>query len=194
MELRKLSKTVLDICVENGWELNPYKDLCLLTEETGEVAREIRRLEDGRQRPDEIEPEREITVDNLASEIGDLLFPLAKIAAYYGVSLEYAIQLHVKKMGGRYSASAEDDVTSFLNTEVYKLNTINKSIKAGSPDIDTSYLITAFRRLETLLTRLTPIQLQQILGRLESGISSSNDIKILYDEVLKLKQMAGEPI
>lgn len=105
MHVNKIEMDILERVEKQGWELDPNKDLRNLTEEVGELAREIRRIEDGRERPDEIEPNEELMKEEIASEIGDILFPLTKIAAYYGISLEYAYKAHQKKMECRYTKS-----------------------------------------------------------------------------------------
>jgi NTP pyrophosphatase (non-canonical NTP hydrolase) len=101
MEIRQMEQKVLQVCIANNWELLPKDDMMLLTEEVGELAREVRRMENGRQRPDEVDPDREVTLEHMAEEIGDILFPLIKIAAYYGIPLQKAFDMHIKKMGGR---------------------------------------------------------------------------------------------
>ena len=70
----------------------PHKDICKLTE----LNREIRRYEEGRERPDE-EIRKEIV-----SEMGDILFPLVKIAEYYEITLDEAMSIHQSKMTKRY--------------------------------------------------------------------------------------------
>lgn len=96
-----LENFVLTTCEEKGYTLEPYKDLGMLTEEVGEVAREVRRIEDGRQRKDEVEPAREVMIEHLAEEIGDVLFPLIKIASHYGITLAHAVEVHASKMKTR---------------------------------------------------------------------------------------------
>lgn len=98
MDTAKMERIVLDIAKENGWELKPFEDFALASEELGEVAREIRRFENGRQRPDEVDPTKEEIRLHLAEEIGDVLFPLIKIAAYYKITLAEAFNIHLEKM------------------------------------------------------------------------------------------------
>lgn len=102
MDTKVMQQEVMKTCHRHGWSLNPYKDLGLLTEEVGELAREVRRIEDGRERPDEVEPDTEIMKAHLIEEAGDILFPLFKLASYYGFTLEEAFQAHQAKMAERY--------------------------------------------------------------------------------------------
>lgn len=71
-----------------GQPLDSHNDLCKLTEEVGELSREIRRYEEIRK--------------EIASEIGDILFPLVKIAEYYEITLDEAMSIHQSKMTKRY--------------------------------------------------------------------------------------------
>lgn len=103
MKTSEMEKWVLDTCAREGWELNPFSDMNKIIEEVGEVSREIRRYHEGRQRPDEMERiNKEDIVKELGSEIGDILFPLIKLANYYGLSLEDCFNIHKQKMEKRY--------------------------------------------------------------------------------------------
>lgn len=73
-----------------GWhKQSPLLGLTLLSEEVGEVAREVRRQEEGRHGHDE-----SMTADEqkskMSEEIGDTLFALTKLANIYGINLETA--------------------------------------------------------------------------------------------------------
>ena len=73
-----------------------------LSEETGEVARAIRSLEIGRDRPDEqagsfIENKRD-----LIEELGDVLGNIAVIANKYDIDLEEVFLEHKYKLSNRY--------------------------------------------------------------------------------------------
>lgn len=107
MRVNEMEVDILQRVDKEGWTLDPNKDLRSLTEEVGELAREIRRFEDGRERPDEVAPNEELMKEEIASEIGDILFPLTKIAAYYGINLEGAYKAHQKKMESRYNANGK---------------------------------------------------------------------------------------
>lgn len=103
MKLNELEKAVLNRVENHSWAIDPYKDMAKLSEEVGELSREIRRIEDGRERPDEQTPDKEIMIKEIASEIGDVLFPLVKIAHFYGITLEDAFRMHQEKMDKRYN-------------------------------------------------------------------------------------------
>jgi NTP pyrophosphatase (non-canonical NTP hydrolase) len=104
MGIEKIDKWVIDFCEREGWEFSPVDDLTKSVEELGEVAREIRRYKEGRQRPDEDNNlDKDVIVKDLGSEIGDVLFTLVKISNYYGLTLEECFELHKFKMEERYS-------------------------------------------------------------------------------------------
>ena len=102
MKTSDIEKTILARCKKYNWKTDPNTDIRNLMEEIGEMSREVRRLEDGRERPDETEDNREEIRNHLAEEIGDILFPLVKIAHHYNITLEEAFQRHEEKMYERY--------------------------------------------------------------------------------------------
>lgn len=87
-----------------GWsDLDIFVRIGFLAEETGEVARAIRALEIGRDRPDE-EPESYIENRNeLIGELGDVLGNVSVIANKYDISLEEVFKAHTDKLNARYS-------------------------------------------------------------------------------------------
>ena len=87
-----------------GWsDLDIFVRIGFLAEETGEVARAIRALEIGRDRPDE-EPEScTENKEELISELGDVLGNVSVIANKYGISLEEVFKAHTDKLNARYS-------------------------------------------------------------------------------------------
>jgi NTP pyrophosphatase (non-canonical NTP hydrolase) len=109
MDTKLIEKTVLNFCKKHEWKLDPNKDLRAVMEEFGEVCREVRRYEDGRERPDEIEVTKNKIKEDLAEEVGDMLFPLVKLLSYFGLTLEDAFQNHVNKMERRYGREGEKD-------------------------------------------------------------------------------------
>ncbi|MFF2532183.1 MazG nucleotide pyrophosphohydrolase domain-containing protein [Brevibacillus sp. NPDC058079] len=109
MDTKQMEQTVMAICHRHQWILNPQSDLNKVTEELGEVCREVRRIEEGRERPDEIEPHDEVIKAHIAEEIGDVLFPLIKVLKYYGLSLEDAFLAHQQKMAERYQKEEKED-------------------------------------------------------------------------------------
>lgn len=105
--IQSAEKEVLDFCKSHGWETDPYKDLALLSEEVGELAREVRRIEVGRERPDEVEDSHETMISHLGEEVGDILFPLIKLCNHYGLTLEQCFQMHMDKLNNRYTREEE---------------------------------------------------------------------------------------
>lgn len=105
METRKIEEVVLKRVERQNWAFNPDKELRSIMEELGEVSREVRRLEDGRERPDEKEPPEKEIKKEIASEIGDLIFALVKLAHCYNISLEEAFEIHREKMNKRYGGN-----------------------------------------------------------------------------------------
>lgn len=102
MNLSDIEKRITNRVKKQHWLFDPNKDLRSLTEEVGELAREIRRFEDGRERPDEKEVDVDKIKENIKVEIGDILFPLVKIAHHYNISIEEAFSKHESKMKDRY--------------------------------------------------------------------------------------------
>lgn len=86
-----------------GWsDLDIFVRIGFLAEETGEVARAIRALEIGRDRPDE-EPESYTENRNeLIGELGDVLGNVSVIANKYDISLEEVFKAHTDKLNDRY--------------------------------------------------------------------------------------------
>ncbi|SES04313.1 NTP pyrophosphatase, house-cleaning of non-canonical NTPs [Gracilibacillus ureilyticus] len=91
---------------ERGWsELDIFIRIGFLTEETGEVARAIRALEIGRDRPDESPRPLAHQKQELVEELGDVLGNLIVIANNYDIALEDIFQSHRKKLDKRYTIS-----------------------------------------------------------------------------------------
>ncbi|PLS18916.1 hypothetical protein CVD28_00510 [Bacillus sp. M6-12] len=110
MKIQDMEQWVLDTCEREKWELNPATDMNKLIEELGEVSREIRRFHEGRQRPDEDDNlDKKEIIKEIGSEIGDVLFPLIKIANFYGLSLQDCFQIHKEKMEERYKVNPKNE-------------------------------------------------------------------------------------
>lgn len=102
MELRDLQRKVDEIYQERGWrELDPYIRVGFLMEEVGELARAVRALEIGRDRPDEDRSEAEWKQE-LVEELGDVLGNVVLLAGKYGLSLEEIVEVHTQKLAKRY--------------------------------------------------------------------------------------------
>lgn len=88
---------------KRGWsDLDIFVRIGFLAEETGEVARAIRALEIGRDRPDEEEGSFEECRKELAEELGDVLGNVAVIANKYNIDLEEIFLQHKNKLSNRY--------------------------------------------------------------------------------------------
>jgi NTP pyrophosphatase (non-canonical NTP hydrolase) len=104
MDVTEFQKWVKDYYDSRGWsELDIFIRIGFLAEETGEVARAIRALEIGRDRPDEGDKSSEENKQNLMEELGDVLGNVIVIANKYGISLDEIFQLHKQKLLHRYT-------------------------------------------------------------------------------------------
>ncbi|RUT44678.1 hypothetical protein EJP82_17120 [Paenibacillus anaericanus] len=103
MDVNAFQKWVKDYYEERGWsELDIFIRIGFLAEETGEVARAIRALEIGRDRPDEIVGTYAENKQELIEELGDVLGNVIVIANKYDVSLEEIFKSHQEKLHDRY--------------------------------------------------------------------------------------------
>ncbi len=103
MNVNEFQKWVKDYYEGRGWsELDIFIRIGFLAEETGEVARAIRALEIGRDRPDEVIGSLVEQKQELVEELGDVLGNLIVIANKYDISLEEIFQSHREKLEKRY--------------------------------------------------------------------------------------------
>ncbi|WP_017548187.1 MazG nucleotide pyrophosphohydrolase domain-containing protein [Salinicoccus carnicancri] len=87
-----------------GWsDLDIFVRIGFLAEETGEVARAIRAIEIGRDRPDECDGAYDQNREELVGELGDVLGNVAVIANKYDITLEEVFNAHKEKLSERYS-------------------------------------------------------------------------------------------
>lgn len=104
MDVNEFQQWVKDYYEHRGWhDLDIFIRIGFLAEETGEVARAIRALEIGRDRPDE---EAESLVNKrraLVEELGDVLGNVIVIANKYNIALEEIFHSHKEKLLKRYS-------------------------------------------------------------------------------------------
>lgn len=88
-----------------GWhDFDIFVRIGFLAEETGEVARAIRALEIGRDRPDETTGNDEENKQALTEELGDVLGNVVVIANQYNIELEDIFTAHKDKLLNRYQA------------------------------------------------------------------------------------------
>lgn len=103
MELNEFQLWVKEYYETRGWsDLNIFTRIGFLAEETGEVARAIRALEIGRDRPDEKVGSYEENKQELVEELGDVLGNIIVIANKYDISLEEIFSTHQEKLNKRY--------------------------------------------------------------------------------------------
>ncbi len=103
MELNEFQLWVKDYYETRGWsDLNIFTRIGFLAEETGEVARAIRALEIGRDRPDEKVGSYKDNKQELVEELGDVLGNIVVIANNYDISLEEIFSAHQEKLIKRY--------------------------------------------------------------------------------------------
>ncbi len=104
MNVTEFQQWVKDYYKMRGWsDLDIFIRIGFLAEETGEVARAIRALEIGRDRPDEVAGTWEENKKELTEELGDVLGNLIVIANKYDISLEEIFSSHKEKLAERYS-------------------------------------------------------------------------------------------
>jgi len=106
MNVTEFQQWVKDYYDKRGWsDLDIFIRIGFLAEETGEVARAIRALEIGRDRPDE---KTESYTKNREELVGDVLGNVIVIANKYGVSLEEILESHKEKLLKRYVEEEEN--------------------------------------------------------------------------------------
>ncbi|MHA7964245.1 MazG nucleotide pyrophosphohydrolase domain-containing protein [Paenibacillus sp. CAU 1782] len=104
MDINEFQNWVKQYYRERGWaELDIFVRIGFLAEETGEVARAIRALEIGRDRPDEVAGSTEENRNQLTEELGDVLGNLIVIANKYDISLQQIFLAHQEKLAKRYA-------------------------------------------------------------------------------------------
>lgn len=104
MDITDFQEWVKQYYQDRGWsDLDIFIRIGFLAEETGEVARAIRALEIGRDRPDESRGSFEENKSQLTEELGDVLGNIIVIANKYDISLEEILHSHKKKLAQRYS-------------------------------------------------------------------------------------------
>ncbi|UNK18270.1 MazG-like family protein [Paenibacillus sp. N3/727] len=107
MDVNQFQQWVKEYYESRGWsELDIFIRIGFLAEETGEVARAIRALEIGRDRPDEDNGTYLEHKQELVEELGDVLGNLIVIANKYDINLEDIFLSHQQKLFQRYSESS----------------------------------------------------------------------------------------
>ena len=103
MRIQEYQNWVREFYRQQGWYCyNPFIRVNFLSEEVGEVARAVRAIEIGRDRPDETEDSLQEKKACLVEELGDVLDNLFILADKYDISLEEVIEKHKAKFIERY--------------------------------------------------------------------------------------------
>lgn len=103
MNTKEFQQWVETFYQTRGWaDYGPFIRMGFLMEETGEVARVIRSLEIGRDRPDETTKKKEALKIELVEELGDVLSNLIILAKMYDISMDDIMEAHVKKLTQRF--------------------------------------------------------------------------------------------
>jgi NTP pyrophosphatase (non-canonical NTP hydrolase) len=106
VDVNEFQKWVNAYYEQRGWsDLDIFVRIGFLAEETGEVARAIRALEMGRDRPDEQTGTLAEQKQELTEELGDVLGNMIIIANRYGIDLEDIFQSHRDKLQKRYTGT-----------------------------------------------------------------------------------------
>lgn len=103
MSIEAFQSWVKEYYKSRGWsDLDIFIRIGFLAEETGEVARAIRSLEIGRDRPDEKQESYDDNREELIGELGDVLGNVTVIANKYDIALEDIFKAHTEKLSNRY--------------------------------------------------------------------------------------------
>lgn len=103
MDFQEFQRWVLSYYEKRGWkEYGPFIRVGFLMEETGELARAVRAIEIGRDRPDENQPSEDRLKQELTEELGDVLGNLILLAHLYQLDLEEVVKAHKEKLINRY--------------------------------------------------------------------------------------------
>lgn len=103
MDAKEFQNWIAEYYQSRGWaDLDIFVRIGFLSEETGEVARAIRAMEIGRDRPDEDPISLEESKKNLTEELGDVLGNVAVIANKYHIDFEDIFKEHKRKLSKRY--------------------------------------------------------------------------------------------
>lgn len=104
MELQHYQLWISNFYKKRGWyALNSFARVAFLAEETGEVARAVRALEIGRDRPDEDEKAPVALIQDLTEELGDVLDNIFILADKYDIRFEDILTSHKQKLEERFN-------------------------------------------------------------------------------------------
>ncbi len=99
----KYQKWVKDFYISRNWyDYNTSIRLNFLIEEIGELSQAVRRYEIGRDRPDEIQENKEKSLNRIKEELGDVLDNIMILADKYNFDVNEIIAEHMDKFERRY--------------------------------------------------------------------------------------------
>ncbi|AOC58674.1 MULTISPECIES: MazG nucleotide pyrophosphohydrolase domain-containing protein [Bacillus] len=108
MQTTEMEKWIKDFYEMRNWtKYGPFIRLGFLMEETGELARAVRAIEIGRDRPDEQRQKSSELKKELVEEMGDVLANLLILANLYDVTVEEVFSSHQQKLTKRFSEEIE---------------------------------------------------------------------------------------
>lgn len=103
MQFAEYQQWVSAFYKQRGWYgYTPFMRGNFLIEEVGELARAVRNLEIGRDRPDEQNIDQQRKLNNVIEELGDVLDNIFILADKYDISIEEVIAKHQAKFIARY--------------------------------------------------------------------------------------------
>lgn len=103
MDIKHFQNWVDEFYAGRGWsQYGSFIRVGFLMEEVGEIARVVRALEIGRDRPDEGEKPAEALRQELTEELGDVLANLMVLAKKYDIELSDIVEAHMEKLTKRF--------------------------------------------------------------------------------------------
>jgi len=103
MDAKEFQEWVQGFYDTRRWlDYDPFVRVGFLMEEVGEVARVIRSLEIGRDRPDEVHKPYEDLKRELTEELGDVFANIIILAKKYDIEFDDILCLHTKKLTERF--------------------------------------------------------------------------------------------
>lgn len=105
MDIQSFEQWVHQFYASRQWsDYDSFIRVGFLMEEVGEVARAVRAMEIGRDRPDEAVPSDSMLHQELVEELGDVLANLLVLAKRYDISMDRMMQAHQDKLINRFGS------------------------------------------------------------------------------------------
>lgn len=103
MDIENYQTWISDFYKKRGWyQYDCFIRSNFLMEEVGELAQAIRKMEIGRDRPDEVDASSSDCLAMITEELGDVLDNVFILADKYGISLEDIMVSHQAKLESRF--------------------------------------------------------------------------------------------